>query len=375
MKKILIVVPSLGIGGQERIAINMADCLKSDYDVKLVIFQSKEKEYFADTDVINLNVPVRSGIFKKIFTQLKRAKKLKKIIKNEKADIVFSLGATANLTNALLKKQKNVKKIVAIHGFAEVKKSRINSFIFKRADKIVTISQEMRYRLMRLYPKLENTVVIENGYKIADNLDFENRIYDAEKPKFVSMGRLENVKGFDRLIRAFAIIIKSIPQARLSIIGDGSERDNLKSLVKTLGIDNSVEFLGYKAEPLKELMRHDIYLLTSRNEGFPNCLIEALNCGLTVVAVDCLSGPKEILSEKYEAKPIEDTRFEKYGVLVENDDYEDGLIERFAKAAVDIAQREEKVAEYRKMGKMRSEDFSLEVFNKKLTNLFEDVMG
>lgn len=374
MKKILIVVPSLGIGGREKIAVNMSDCLKSNNDVKIVVFQSNEQEYTTACNVINIDVPVVQGRLKKYFTQLKRAKRLKKIIKAENADIVFSLGNTANITNALVKTTKKTKKIVAIHGFAEVKKNKINSFIFKKADKIVTISQEMQHRLLQIYPKLNNTAVIENGYKIIDNIDTNNHIYNPEIPKFVSMGRLDKVKGFDRLLKSFAIIVKAIPKAHLSIIGYGPEKENLINLANSLGLKDNVEFLGYCTEPLPLLALNDIYLLTSRNEGFPNCLIEALNCGLAVVAVDCLSGPKEILSEKYDIKPVEGIYFEKYGVLVENYSDESKMVEDFAHAVIELANSESRLLQYKNSGKVRANNFSLEVFKGKLNNLFGEVL-
>lgn len=374
MKKVLIVVPSLGIGGREKIALNMRECLGAVYDVDIVIFQNRDNEYSAGCGVINLNVPSSKSKIAKITGQIKRSARLKRIIKKEKPDIVFSLGAAANLTNALSKRGNKTKHIIAVHSFAEVKKSKKNTFMFGRADGIVTISKEMHHKLLQLYPNLKNTAVVENGYKI-DDIDVSGRVYDPDAPRFVSMGRLERVKGFDRLIKSFAIIQKAIPGARLSFVGDGSDKEKLIELTKTLGIEKSVDFLGYNPEPLSVLKENDIYLLTSRNEGFPNCLIEALNCGLAVVSLDCLSGPREILSEKYDVKPVEGIRFEKYGVLVENFEDENKLIETFAKAAVELAKDEGRIEAYKQIGLPRANDFSLEVFKDKLTALFEKTLG
>lgn len=373
MKKVLIVVPSLGIGGQERIAVNMAKCLKVNYDVKIVVFQNKIHEYEADCEVINLNVPTSNDKIKKLFGQLKRARKLKKIIKQEKADVVFSLGATANLTNALARRGVKSKAILAVHGFAEVKRSAINSFMFKRADAVVTISQDMQYSLSKLYPKIKRSAVIENGYEISKEEAPRILKFDPEKPRFASMGRLEFVKGFDRLIKVFAGILEKIPEARLTIIGDGSERVALEDEAKSLGIADKIEFTGYNSNPLSVLRENDVYLLTSRNEGFPNCLIEAMSCGLAVIAVDCLSGPKEILSEQYLPERVKGINFEKYGVLVENCDDEDVLIQNVVKAVLELVHDKEKFCYYKKIGLSRAEDFSLSVFEGKLRGLIESI--
>lgn len=369
-KKLLIVVPSLGIGGQERVAVNMVNCLKADYDVKLVVFQTKEQEYAAPCEVVNLRVPTAKGKLGKIFGQLRRAVRLKRIIRAEKADIIFSLGATANLTNALAKSRRNGKHIVAIHGFAEVRKSRLNSYIFKKADCVVSISQEMQYRLLQLYPGIRNAAVVENGYDVKA-APAEKAPVDPQKVRFVAMGRLEAVKGFDRLIRAFAKISEAIPGAHLSLIGDGPQKERLNCLAVDLGVGDRVDFLGYLSEPLAKLSENDVYLLTSRNEGFPNCLIEALSCGLAVVAVDCLSGPKEILSEVYRSEPVSGICFAKYGVLVENHSDEDKLIETFAEAVLQLLRSEDRLAAYQSTGNARANDFSLAVFREKLIHLFE----
>ena len=84
MKKILLVVPSLGIGGQEKIAINTAIALKGEYDVKIVIFQKKEAEYDYPCEVVNLNVPSQKGTFRKIINQIVRIFKMAVLRKKEK---------------------------------------------------------------------------------------------------------------------------------------------------------------------------------------------------------------------------------------------------------------------------------------------------
>ena len=373
MKKILVVVPSLGIGGQERIAVNTARCLSNEYCVELVVFQTREREYQTDVPVHNLNLPTQKNRLKKVVWQMRRALKLARLRNSERVDFVYSLGMTANLTNVLSGLISKGKTIISIHGFAEVKRNRANTFIFRKANAVVCIAQEMQYQLLALYPQLKNTVVIENGYDLETvlNAPLPERVFDKSAPRLIAMGRLEDVKRYGILINAFAIVANAIPKASLSILGEGTKQESLQNLAKSLGLEQKVSFLGYQANPYDTLKDHDIFALTSKNEGFPNALIEVMSCGLAIVSVDCLSGPREILSEHYMPTPVQGICFEKYGVLVENFADEGQLIKLFAEALIRLIRTEDKVLMYQKNGKSRATDFSLDVYKDKLCKLFD----
>ena len=374
-KRIMVLVPSIGIGGRERIALNTVDCLKkSGYEVFLVIFQNREKEYQTDIEYINLDIPASGSKIGKIVNQIKRAFVLKKMRKELQIDFVYSFGAAANLANVLSKTKSNGKSVVAVHGFAEVNKSVSNNRIFKKADRIVCISQDMQYHLLKIYPALTATVVIENGYNVSEALKDKNNTsdYNAGSPKLVAMGRFSPVKGFDRLIEAFDDVQKEINRASLTFIGDGETLESCKKQVEEKGIQDKVNFLGYKDDPYSCLLTQDIYVLSSRNEGFPNAIIEAMACGLAVVAVDCLSGPREILSEKYSTEPVSGIVFEKYGVLVENAEYDEKLAKLISQAVLGRIKKNA-VSRYQSIGRERAAQFSLDRYCEKINGLFEEL--
>ena len=109
------------------------------------------------------------------------------------------------------------------------------------------------------------------------------------------MGRLHSEKGFDRLLHAFARADGAGQGWRLVILGEGSERAALESLAQQLGIEASVSLVGRVREPASVLRQSDLFVLSSRYEGFPNALLEAMAAGLPVVATDCPSGPRHII--------------------------------------------------------------------------------
>ena len=374
-KRLLVVVPSIGIGGRERIAISTADCLQEQYDTKLVIFQRKDNEYSADCEMIHMDYPAQRSVLSKLLIQIKRSMELIRIRNELSIDIVYSLGMTANISNALSGLFSKGKTIIAIHGFAEVKRSLINSFVLKHAAKVVCISQEMQYQLLKLYPDLQNTVVIENGYDLdAMNKDhIAKHLFNEKAPRFVAMGRLNAVKRYDILLKAFQLVCVHYPGAILSILGYGEKETDLKRLAAELGISEQVNFLGYQESPYKYLKENDIFLLTSKNEGFPNALIEGLACGLAVVSVDCLSGPREILSDQYTPEPVEEIVFEKYGVLVENNKDSQQLIQLISRAVLALLDDKEKMNDYQRIGIQRANCFSLDTYCKKICTLFENL--
>lgn len=117
-----------------------------------------------------------------------------------------------------------------------------------------------------------------------------------QAPVVLAAGRLTEQKGFSTLIQAFARVRQAQP-ARLLILGEGEQRSALEALSRQLGLDSDVRLPGFEANPYRYMARASVFVLSSRWEGLPGVLIEALACGVRLVATDCPSGPREILSD------------------------------------------------------------------------------
>ena len=126
----------------------------------------------------------------------------------------------------------------------------------------------------------------------------------------LAVGRLHRQKGFDILLEAFSRVYSKRQDVRLLILGEGPERPSLEQQRDTLGLQEVVDMPGFVANPLPYMANADLFVFSSRWEGLGNVLIEALACGVKVVATDCPSGSREILENG------------RYGELVPPDDPE-----------------------------------------------------
>jgi len=157
------------------------------------------------------------------------------------------------------------------------------------ADDIAKLSKLPRERVHVIYNPTDPDIEAK-AQEPVDHLWFN----ESKIPVILSVARLDPQKDLQTLIRAFSIVRKERP-ARLAILGEGSERTKLESLVKELGLENDVWMPGFVDNPFKFMKRAAVFVLSSKFEGAPLVLAEALSVGIPVVSTDCPSGPREIL--------------------------------------------------------------------------------
>lgn len=377
MKKetVLLIVTSLRIGGQERVAIETAKALSSMYHVEIIAFFQDEDEFEAPVPVYYLGVNRSNTHLSKILGQFKRIWKLAKIRRKKKATYVYSFGSSTNITNAFSGLFSCGLTISSIHEFTTVRKHLLDGFVYHHSDAVVCISKAMKTTLDSMYPNLTNTTVIYNGYDIDEIIEKSNLPLPSSTPsyQFASMGRFEPVKGFDLLIKAFALVVQELPDVSLALIGSGSREPDLQQLVLSLGVQESVYFLGMHKNPFPYLKNAEIFVVSSRNEGFSNVLVEALSCGLGAISIDCKVGPREILSQTYNELPIKGIQPATYGILCEESVDEEQNISLLSKAMINLYNDKKLLLEYQKKGRERAKNFSLEVSSQNIISLFNRI--
>ena len=188
--------------------------------------------------------------------------------------------------------------------------------VYPRADALVGVSQGVsddladaigvpRDRVHTIYNPIVDAKLLERARAVPDHPWFQ----DGEPPVVLAAGRFKTRKDFAMLLRAFAGL-RAEREARLVILGEGSERPSLEQLVAELGMADHVDLPGFTDNPYMYMARAAVFALPSRWEGFSAVIAEALACGCPVVSTDCPSGPAEVLDHgKYGTLvPIGDVR-------------------------------------------------------------------
>ena len=187
-------------------------------------------------------------------------------------------------------------------------------FTLRKYDRIVVLTQEDKSTNWR---NIKQVVVIPNFISIS----FSSMSPLSEK-RVIAIGRLTYQKNFSSLVRAFADVAKRFPEWKLDIFGDGDEWSLLSNLINKLSLEENVRLCGVTDHIEEKMLSSSILALSSRFEGFPLVLIEAMSCGLPCVSYSCPCGPKDIISDGVDGfiVPMENEVMlaEWIGYLIEN---------------------------------------------------------
>jgi glycosyltransferase involved in cell wall biosynthesis len=229
-------------------------------------------------------------------------------------------------------------------------------YFYPAADRIVAVCNELRDDALRFIGGNASQVVAIYNPLFSDELVRSAKVpanhpwlEHKQVPVIVAAGRLTLQKGFDTLLQAFALLRKRLA-ARLVILGEGPEHASLTALGGLLGIADSIDLVGFVANPYAYMSRADVFAMSSRWEGFGNVLVEALASGTQIVSTDCQYGPREVLDRG------------KYGTLVPIDNPA-----ALANAIMDRLQHPLPAAQL----VSRAREFSIE----RALDLYEDVLG
>ena len=230
--------------------------------------------------------------------------------------------------------------------------------VLKGADSIVALSKGVAEDLRQhIGDKPETHVIYNAGYDSA-----VEKAATAECPEprpnvplVVACGRLSQQKDYPTLLRAWELVVKKTP-AVLWILGTGPDRQSLEQLRDSLGLKDSVRFMGFQKNPFAYMAKADLFVLSSLWEGFANVIVEAMACGVAVVSTDCPYGPSEILEGG------------RYGELTKPGDAED-LGARIQKLLLDEQRRQLLASQ----GNARAKDFSAERITREYENYFASV--
>lgn len=323
--KIFIYIGSLTDGGAERVTVSLAEYLAvNDCSVILATMYGIENDFFQTSRRIkrlSLNLAFKNKGLKKITENIKRISALRKVIKSENPDIVLGMMNCNAVMCIIASLGLNTKIIASERNHPEFQELPAVWFflrkIFYRFADMHVVQTKGIAEWLKLNTGAKNISIIPNSVKWPipsskkENNELKPENYGKNKKIILAVGSLCPQKGFDLLIKAFAEI-KNIPEEYILVIV-GSEkaevkntREELDRLVEEFKLTEKVFFTGKISNIGEWYQKAEIFVLSSRFEGFPNVLLEAMASGCPSVAFNCKTGPYEIIDDG------------KNGILLEN---------------------------------------------------------
>ncbi|WFU51047.1 glycosyltransferase family 4 protein [Sinorhizobium terangae] len=296
--RIAFVLSGLGAGGAEKIVNLLAHHRHAQGDTVHVLAVNADgpKSYFPYHSAVKIEaLGVSARAIPRIAQAALRLSRLRRRLAALKPDLVISFLTKVNVMVGLATRGLNTRIIMSERNNFT---SQETHFLWRLAQPVAVKSaarlvMQTQDAFQSLPPSLRGKAeIIPNPVTLPPDVA---RV-PSQGTRVVAVGRLERQKGFDLLLEAFSHVARSVPTAQLTIFGDGSQRGALEHLARELGIGDNVKMPGITKFPLEWVGAGDIFVLSSRFEGFPNVLLEAMTAGLPSIAFDCSWGPSEILS-------------------------------------------------------------------------------
>lgn len=376
--KIVYCTPSLYMaGGVERVLTLKANYFADNYgyDVTIITTDGEDMNcFFPLSDkvkVINLGIHFEDmwhrSFLKRLFMYLPKERQFKRLLTAElnriKPDITISV--LRREINFLTEIQDGSKKIGEIH----INRAHYRNFTPNRTNPFKALfAKYWMHGLVNKLKKLDRFVVLTEYDRqawqeiprvdvIANPLPFYPDIINTVRRKrIISVGRYFDEKGYDLLLKAWAIVEKGCDDWELDIYGDGN-KSYYEKLAVSLNLDKKRCRLNDSISDVqKEYLDSSIFVCTSRFEGFGMGIIEAMACGLPVVAFDCLWGPRSIITDGED------------GLLVEN-----GNIEKMAETLLSLVNHPERISEMGVNARKNVQRFNIDTIAKKWKRLFDSL--
>ncbi len=242
----------------------------------------------------------QQGLLKTLCMHLMRPFILRRAIRKSKPDVVIAFIDLSNILTLVSTYGLRIPVIIservnpAYHSIG-IFWSALRFWVYRWATILVVQTKDAMLWFSPSIQKISH--IISNpiiSVPIADKKDKSKE----ENKVIMAMGRLVKQKGFDLLLKAFSRIEDQFPNWQLHIWGEGEEKGNLLKIREELGLKERVDFKGMVQDTNKTMQQADIFALSSRYEGFPNVLGEAMACGLPVISFNCPSGPSEMIIDE-----------------------------------------------------------------------------
>ena len=347
MGKILFKIKSLGLGGIERLTVDVLNNLKLE-DKEIILMLEKREDFFKEQIPKNIKI---------VYLKSEKLEKIIENIKNKKKNIFYKILYNLLMNYEKIEMARNVNKYISLNKDAKmfidysgtatkyISKINIERKIYwnhlsiekmkpskrvrmlKRLNnytQIVAICEEMAQEIKTIFPELAYKVKVIYNFideekiklKVEEDKKLEEELL---KEKYcISVGRLSEPKDYKTTIQAFKILKERGIKEKLFIIGDGNLKEELNKLIKELDLEGQVFLLGMKENPYLYMKNADILIHSSRKEGFPMVLLEGMCVGVPIICSNFKTGAYELIEKERNGEIFEIANYEELANKVES---------------------------------------------------------
>ncbi len=302
--KVTLTIYAMGLGGAERVMSILANYwVERGWDITLIVLvdRSVPPFYQLDPRIKLQQLGIAGSSANALVASVNiwhRVRILRSAIIASQPDLVIGFMGTAGVLSLLACKNTSIPVIVSEHIYPPLSSaSRIwktlIKFTYRSADLVTVLTESA----LSFFPPAQGyrSIVMPNPVIVPLPEVKTERLLTS--PTLIAVGRLAPQKGFDLLIQAFDRLKDKYPDWHLTILGEGASRGELEALISQSKLTDRIHLLGQVKNVNAYLYQADLFVLSSRAEGFPMGLCEAMACGLPVIATDCLSGPRELIND------------------------------------------------------------------------------
>jgi glycosyltransferase involved in cell wall biosynthesis len=238
----------------------------------------------------------------KAIDRIRRLLTLTREIKKAKPDVILSFLTNVNVAAIITSKLTGIPVVVSERIYPPY--SPVNIFyriarkwLYPLANCVVVQTDKGNEWLRSNIPRAKSLIIPNPIQNPLSQTEPYTAIpsYMKKRRILLAVGRLNHQKGFDLLIEAFSVLSKTFSEWDLVIIGEGEERTTLEEMVFNLALERRIKLIGRAGNLADWYSNADLFVMSSRYEGFPNTLLEAMSHGLASVSVDCISGPSDMI--------------------------------------------------------------------------------
>jgi glycosyltransferase involved in cell wall biosynthesis len=347
-----IFISCLSGGGAERVAVNIANAWIARGDKVTIITLAPVTEDFYALDPhiqrIGLKLSGRSSSsVSGIIANVRRIWCLRRELKSLKPDVFLGMETSASILAVLASWGMSCCVVVSerIHPPMMPVSAiwgRLRRWTYPHASVVLALTEESREWLIRNCPG-SNVTVIPNAVQFplldGDSCIDPDQILPETRRIILAVGRLAPQKGFDMLVKAFGQIASSRPDWDLVILGEGEERENLLSAIASMDLSNRIFLPGKAGNVSQWYKRAELFVLSSRFEGFPCTLIEAMAHSLAVVSFDCDTGPRDIIRHEIDGVLVTSGDVPALATVLSQLVNDETLLRSYAAHAVEVKDR------------------------------------